>query len=141
MTNLSLCTTLNPQDDSMTSNTGTRKLLIVDDSKVSRMIIRARVQAVYPDWEILEASNGTEGIAAAHQYHPDFCTMDINMPGMLGTEAAEQILKELPNIRVVIFSANIQETFQERATAMGAIFIAKPITEKSIAEALHYFLG
>lgn len=98
----------------MTSNIGTKKLLIVDDSKVSRMIIRARVQAVYPDWEILEACNGAEGIAAAHQYLPDFCTMDINMPGMLGTEAAEQILKELPNIRVVIFSANIQETFQER---------------------------
>jgi two-component system chemotaxis response regulator CheY len=125
----------------MTSNIGTKKLLIVDDSKVSRMIIRARVHAVYPDWEILEACNGAEGIAAAHQYLPDFCTMDINMPGMLGTEAAEQILKELPNIRVVIFSANIQETFQERATAMGATFIAKPITEKSIAEALHYFLG
>ncbi|MFZ6819806.1 response regulator [Undibacterium sp. Ji22W] len=125
----------------MTSDTNLKKLLIVDDSKVSRMIIRARVQAVYPDWEILEASNGTEGIALSQQHQPDFCTMDINMPGMLGTEAAEIILKEIPSIRVVIFSANIQESFQDRALALGAIFVAKPITEKSIAEALRYFLG
>lgn len=125
----------------MTSNTALKKLLIVDDSKVSRMIIRARVHAVYPDWEILEASNGIEGIALAKEHQPEFCTMDINMPGMLGTEAAELILKDISQIRVVIFSANIQESFQDRALAMGAIFIAKPITEKSIAEALRYFLG
>ncbi len=125
----------------MTSNTAVKKLLIVDDSKVSRMIIRARVLDVHPDWNIIEATNGTDGIAAALEHRPDFCTMDINMPGILGTEAAEQILKELPQTRVVIFSANIQESFQDRASAMGAIFVAKPITEKSIAEALRYFLG
>lgn len=125
----------------MTSATSSKKLLIVDDSKVSRMIIRARIQAVHPDWEILEASNGTEGIHLAKEHLPEFCTMDINMPGMLGTEAAEIILKDIPGIRVVIFSANIQESFQDRALAMGAVFVAKPITEKSIAEALRYFLG
>ncbi len=125
----------------MTSATTIKKLLVVDDSKVSRMIIRARVLAVQPDWEIIEASTGAEGIAMVKEHQPDFCTMDINMPGMLGTEAAEIILKDTPTIRVVIFSANIQESFQDRATTMGAIFVAKPITEKSIAEALHYFLG
>ncbi|MBC3831330.1 response regulator [Undibacterium amnicola] len=125
----------------MTSATTIKKLLVVDDSKVSRMIIRARVLAVQPDWEIIEASTGAEGIAMVKEHQPDFCTMDINMPGMLGTEAAEIILGDNPTIRVVIFSANIQESFQDRATAMGAIFVAKPITEKSIAEALHYFLG
>nr|WP_314862196.1 response regulator [uncultured Undibacterium sp.] len=125
----------------MTADTPVKKLLIVDDSKVSRMIIRARVLDVHPDWEILEATNGTDGVAMALEKKPDFCTMDINMPGILGTDAAEMLLKEMPLCRVVIFSANIQESFQERANAMGAIFVAKPITEKSIAEALRYFLG
>jgi len=125
----------------MTSDTTIKKLLVVDDSKVSRMIIRARVLAVHPDWEIIEASTGAEGIAMVKEHRPDFCTMDINMPGMLGTEAAEIILKDTPAIRVVIFSANIQESFQDRATAMGAIFVAKHKKEKSIAEAVHYFLG
>ena len=125
----------------MTSNTTVKKLLIVDDSKVSRMIIRARVLDIHPDWEIIEAVNGTDGVVTALAEKPDFCTMDINMPGILGTDAAELILKEMPQCRIVIFSANIQESFQERTTALGATFVAKPITEKSIAEAMRYFLG
>ncbi len=125
----------------MTSNTTVKKLLIVDDSKVSRMIIRARVLDIHPDWEIIEATNGTDGAVTALAEKPDFCTMDINMPGILGTDAAELILKEMPQCRIVIFSANIQESFQERTTALGATFVAKPITEKSIAEAMRYFLG
>ncbi len=116
-----------------------KKLLVVDDSKVSRMVIRARVKVVQPDWEIIEAANGDEGIALAIAHQPDFCTMDINMPGILGTDAAEQILQKIPKLRLVIFSANIQETFQERTASMGALFVAKPVTEKSIAEALKYF--
>ncbi|MGZ5574932.1 MAG: hypothetical protein ACXWEO_07925 [Methylobacter sp.] len=65
--------------------------------------------------------------------------MDINMPGIPGTDAAEQILAKHPSIKVVIFSTNIQETSQNRARLLGTILVAKPVTEKSIALALNYF--
>ncbi|MDE2430891.1 MAG: response regulator [Burkholderiales bacterium] len=116
-----------------------KKLLIVDDSKVSRMVIRAHVKAVMPDWEFLEAANGEEAFAVVQQHSPDFCTMDINMPGMLGTDAAEKILQSHPSMRIVIFSANVQDTMQNRASAIGSIFVAKPVTEKSIATVINYF--
>ena len=119
----------------------TKKLLIVDDSKVSRMVIRARILDVQPDWQITEAASGDEAVKLIDKDTPDFCTMDINMPGMLGTDAAEQILAKHPSVRIVIFSANIQETFQNRASSIGAIFVAKPVTERSIAEAIQHFLG
>ncbi|MDO9191489.1 MAG: response regulator [Undibacterium sp.] len=118
-----------------------KKLLIVDDSKVSRMVIRARILDVQPDWQITEAASGDEAVELIDKDTPDFCTMDINMPGMLGTDAAEQILAKHPSVRIVIFSANIQETFQNRASSIGAIFVAKPVTERSIAEAIHHFVG
>ena len=123
-----------------TDNTN-KKLLIVDDSKVSRLIIRARILDIYPDWQIFEAVSGNEALELVDKNTPDFCTMDINMPGIIGTDAAEQILAKHPTMRVVIFSANIQESFQNRASTIGAIFVAKPVTEKSIAEALSYFVG
>jgi DNA-binding NarL/FixJ family response regulator len=125
----------------MTSSTASKKLLVVDDSKVSRMVIKARIKTVHPDWIIIEAENGDQAIQLAEQENPDFCTMDINMPGILGTDAAEQIKQKHPAMRIVIFSANIQENFQNRAQALGSIFVAKPVTEKSINEALNYFLG
>jgi two-component system chemotaxis response regulator CheY len=123
-----------------TENTN-KKLLIVDDSKVSRMVIRARILAVHPEWQIIEAASGNEAVDLVDKDTPDFCTMDINMPGILGTDAAEQILAKYPTMRIVIFSANIQESFQSRASSIGAIFVAKPVTEKSIAEAIQHFVG
>ena len=125
----------------MTSSSSPKKLLVVDDSKVSRMVIKARIKTMHPEWIIIEAENGDQAIELAMQENPDFCTMDINMPGILGTDAAEKIKETHPSMRIVIFSANIQENFQNRAKALGSIFVAKPVTEKSINEALNYFLG
>ncbi|TAN67373.1 MAG: response regulator [Methylobacter sp.] len=116
-----------------------KKLLIVDDSKVSRMLIRTHILAQHPKWVISEAVCGEDAIALVDKDPPDYCTMDINMPGISGTHAAEQILSKYPSIKMVIFSANIQETHQNRARALGTILVAKPVTEKSIALTLDYF--
>lgn len=118
-----------------------KTLLIVDDSKVSRMVIKAHILAVHADWQIREAASGDEAIRLIDQDAPDYCTMDINMPGMLGTDAAEVILSRHPQVRVAIFSANIQEAVQTRAQQLGALFVAKPVTEKSIAQAVGHFTG
>jgi len=123
----------------MTADNIVKKLLIVDDSKVSRMLMRAQIVAVHPEWIIVDASSGDEALTLVEQDPPDYCMMDINMPGILGTDAAEKILEKHPSIRMVIFSANIQETYQFRANALGAAFVAKPVSEKSIALALHHF--
>ncbi|MFZ6849727.1 response regulator transcription factor [Undibacterium sp. RuRC25W] len=117
------------------------KLLIVDDSKVSRMVIRAHIKAAQPDWEIIEAGCGEDAIKITAEQHVDFCTMDINMPGMLGTDAAELILQAHPAMRIVIFSANVQDAMQTRANSLGSIFVSKPVTEKSIAIVTNYFLS
>ncbi|NUU00278.1 response regulator [Herbaspirillum robiniae] len=125
----------------MATDVSTKTVLIVDDSKVSRMVIKAHILAAHPGWSVAEAGNGEEAIRLVGQSQPDFCTMDINMPGMLGTDAAAAILQSYPQIRIAIFSANIQEAVQSRAQQLGAIFVAKPVTEKSIGQALQHFLG
>lgn len=120
-------------------DSSTKKLLIVDDSKVSRMLIRTHILAQRPEWIISEAVSGENAIALVDNNLPDYCTMDINMPGIPGTDAAEQILSKHPSVKIVIFSANIQETHQNRARSLGTVLIAKPVTEKSIALTLDYF--
>ncbi|RXZ36060.1 response regulator [Oxalobacteraceae bacterium CAVE-383] len=125
----------------MTSNTHPKKILIVDDSKVSRMVIKAHVRQAHPEWEVLEADSGDKAVTAADKELPDYCTMDINMPGMLGTDAAELIMQKHPAIRIVIFSANIQQTHQMRAQSIQTFFVAKPVTDKSIEKAFNYFLN
>jgi len=123
----------------MPVDSSVKKLLIVDDSKVSRMLIRTHILARHPEWVISEAACGEDAIALVDNDLPDYCTMDINMPGLSGTDAAAQILSKYPSIKVVIFSANIQETHQNRARSLGTVLVAKPVTEKSIALTLNYF--
>ena len=123
----------------MPQSNSIKTLLIVDDSRVSRMMIRAFVLAKHPQWIIIEAASGNEALEIVDRDTPNCCTMDINMPGIIGTDAAERILGKYPGIRIAIFSANIQESHQTRAAVLGARFVAKPVTEKSVTQALEFF--
>lgn len=105
------------------------------------MIIRAHILERRPNWIIAEAANGTDAIALIDQDLPDYCTMDINMPGISGSDAAEIILAKYPALRMVLFSANIQGASQQRASVLGITFVSKPVTEKSIAQTLAHFEG
>lgn len=120
------------------SSAPSKSLLIVDDSRVSRMMIRSLVAARKPHWTLLEAQNGDEGLAMVAEHAPDYVTMDINMPGTMGTDIAERIVREYPRVRVVLFSANVQGAHQTRAAAMGARFVAKPVSDKSVQQALDF---
>lgn len=117
------------------------KILIVDDSSVSRMMIRGRVTGLQPDWEILEASSGDEAITMLASTPVDFITMDVNMPGMNGFEAVEKIRQMNQSVKVVILTANIQESSRDKAQQLGVKFVQKPATLAAIQQAVDYFLG
>lgn len=118
-----------------------KRLLIVDDSRVSRMIIKSQVESLRLGWDVLEAASGDEAVARAAEWAPDFVTMDVNMPGMNGFEATEKLLKILPVVRLVLLTANIQESSRERADALGVKFIQKPVTGQAIQQAVAHFLA
>lgn len=119
----------------------THNVLIVDDSRVSRMMIKARMQALHPDWSYAEAVSGDEALKMVATDAPDYLTMDMNMPGLTGFEAAEQIRAIAPTVRMVMLTANIQESSRARAEAMGLSFVQKPITDASIKKVVDFMLG
>jgi CheY-like chemotaxis protein len=117
------------------------KLLIVDDSSVSRMMIRGRMATMQPDWELSEVASGDEAVALVPTLQPDFITMDVNMPGISGFEAAEKILQAYPHIRIVMLTANIQSSSREKAQQLATQFVQKPVTQASMQQAIDYFMG
>ena len=116
-------------------------LLIVDDSKMSRMMISRCIAELRPDWRIAEATNGTEALAMIEQEAPAFVSMDVNMPGISGLEAAGWIRLHAPDIRVVLCTANIQDAVRQAAEKAGVMFVAKPITPESVARMIALFEG
>ena len=117
------------------------KLLIVDDSNVSRLMIRGRVAALQPDWEVIEAASGDEAVALVPSAKPDFITMDVNMPGITGFEAIEKIRQTDQRVKIVILTANIQSSSRDKAEHLHAKFVQKPVTQASMQQAIDYFLA
>jgi CheY-like chemotaxis protein len=116
-----------------------RTILVVDDSRTARMMIRSITLGMHPKWIVLEAENDVDALAIVDRDTPNCITMDFNMPGMNGLEIAGIVLKKYPGTRIVLFTANVQEATRQQAKALGVDFVAKPITEQSVTQALMTF--
>lgn len=110
--------------------------LIVDDSRVSRMMLGSLLKTADPEWQIVEASNGLEALSVAAEQQPSLICLDINMPVMDGFEAASQLRPLFPNATLLMLSANIQAASRARAEELGVHFLAKPISPVIARQAL-----
>ena len=116
------------------------KILIVDDSRAMRMIVRRNLNQVdsVADAEIIEAENGEEALGwFAGGTAPDIVFSDWNMPGMNGIE----LLRSLRNAGIEVpfgfVTSEKDEDMWAEAIAEGASFmISKPFTVHSFAERL-----
>ena len=109
-------------------------ILVVDDSRVSRLMARQYILGRHADWIVEEAGTGEDAIERLKTLTPDLVLMDVNMPGMGGIAAAEQLRKLRPTLRISLLTANVQSATRERAAELGVGFMEKPITEARIAE-------
>lgn len=102
------------------------KILVVDDSKVSRAVIIALIMTRLPQAKIFEAGDGQAAIETALREQPALAILDINMPIMSGLEAAEQILNQVPQIRLALLTANAQDAMRQKAQALNVPLFKKP---------------
>jgi CheY-like chemotaxis protein len=117
----------------------TANLLIVDDSKLSRMMISRVIGELRPNWRLSQAASGDEALAMIEKSPIDMVSLDVNMPGMSGLEAAGRIRLNHPEIRIVLCTANIQDAVRQSAEKAGVKFVAKPITPESISRMVDLF--
>ena len=113
-----------------------KSVLIVDDSNVSRKILKNMLEKEGFD-VVGEAINGKEGYDEYVKISPDIVTMDITMPEMNGIEALRLIKEHDPEAKVVIISAAGQQEKRDEAKELGAFeFVTKPYQKAEILEAL-----
>jgi two-component system chemotaxis response regulator CheY len=114
------------------------RALIVDDSSVMRKIIeRCLRQAGMDLGQVLEASNGAEGLALASENTFDLILSDINMPVMDGLEFVRR-LKEMDNTKnvpIIMITTEGGEKSVLEALSLGAKgYIRKPFTPDQVKE-------
>ena len=103
-----------------------KTILIVDDSRISRMMLRAIVECEFSHWNILEAANGEEAKRLSETNHIDFITLDMNMPGLDGLTVAPELKLNSPGVKIALITANFQERVRAKAETQGLVFIPKP---------------
>lgn len=112
------------------------KILIVDDTRLSRSMIRKRIpEHIRKSATIIEGTNGLEAVALYKEHLPDLLFLDLTMPEMDGFEALECIMQFDPDAVVYVITADIQTKTVEKVTAAGARNLeAKPVSEARLAE-------
>lgn len=113
-----------------------KKILIVDDSRISRSIIKKCI----PDdagYELYEAVDGQDGLEKFREIKPDIMLLDLTMPVMDGRECLTKLKKEFPDAIVIVCTADIQKDSIEEVMSLGALdIIKKPPKKETVQDAL-----
>lgn len=110
------------------------RILIVDDSKFSRKIIRDNLEG--QGHEIVgEAGDGEEALDLYQSLKPELVTMDVTMPGMDGIECLQKIKEMNPSAKVLMISAAATQGIIDKAEALNCVgFIVKPFDWQDVFE-------
>ena len=119
-----------------------KRVLVVEDHEDNRQILRDLLASA--GYEMIEAHNGEDGVAAAAAEQPDLILMDIQLPILDGYEATRRIkadpaLKAIPIIVVTSYALSGDE---DKARAAGCdAYIAKPYSPRLLLARIREFLG
>ena len=110
------------------------KIMIIDDSLVARMSLKACIPKD-AGHDIKEGNDGSVAIELYSTFKPDVTFMDLTMPGVDGMAALEAIRKQDPTARIIILTADIQTRTIERVMELGAFGLLKKPPVKDAVQA------
>ena len=113
------------------------RVLIVDDHEMFRHGLQSALEQVDDIAVVAECEDGAAAVRVTGRLTPDVVLMDVNMPGMTGIEAAQQIIEAHPDVRIVMLTASEREgdLFSSiRAGASG--YLLKSASTDEVADAV-----
>ncbi|MDX3583058.1 response regulator transcription factor [Streptomyces europaeiscabiei] len=119
----------------MTEATPTR-ILLADDHHLVRRGVRLILDSE-PDLTVVaEAGDGAEAIQAARTHQPDLAILDIAMPRLTGLQAARELSRTQPELRILILTMYDNEQYFFEALAAGASgYVLKSVADRDLVEA------
>jgi two-component system, sensor histidine kinase len=114
-------------------------ILIVDDDQTSCQLLVKVLTAsgISADWTTDSIASYTMFLQRPY----DLVILDVRMPGILGTELAEGIKQEKPDIKILLISAFADKALRKTADRLGAALLSKPFTPARLLEAIATLLS
>ncbi len=117
------------------------RVLIVDDSKTMRSIVRKLLVGARFPLEVTEADEGFAALKLVRENPIDLVFIDYNMPGFSGLETISEFKREKRRVHVVLMTSQPDESLSERAREIGAGFLKKPFYPADIEGTLCRYYG
>jgi len=112
-----------------------KKVLIVDDSLISRRMISKLISK--HNFQIDEAVNGQQALEKIRATQYDIVFLDLLMPDVNGLQILSDLKKENCPTKVIVISADIQETTKQKCKELGAFaFLNKPPKEDELDDVI-----
>jgi PAS domain S-box-containing protein len=124
--------------DELRRSRGAATVLVIDDDPDVRQFIAAGLEEY--GHEVVEAADGSEGIAKFGSTSPDLVIVDYIMPGLSGAEVAEHILATRPD-QPILFVSGYNETDAIRRVAPDAHILAKPFRAATLEDSVRAALA
>ncbi len=119
-------------------------VLLVEDNDDLRELMRYFLEESYPDWQVLEAHNGVEGIEIARSALPDVIVVDFNMPLLDGYGMAV-CLQKWPQTQRIPLILNSSETednpLLRQLRAMCRAVLRKPFSRRDVEAVFRHVLA
>ena len=120
-----------------------KKILLIDDEDNIRLIAQIGLED-RPDWQVLSAASGSEGLILAAEEKPDLILLDVMMAGMDGKMTLVK-LRENPvtaKIPVIFMTAKALKQELEAYAALGVVgVIVKPFDPTCLSEEIEQLVG
>ncbi len=116
------------------------KIMVVDDSAMSRRSLRRVLES--GGYLVIEAEDGISALEKYHLERPDLVMLDMLMKGMYGLEVLVKLRQMDEGARIIVVSADIQNSTKEMAKDGGACaFVNKPFAASALLETVAEALG
>lgn len=123
----------------LSANGSGKRVLVVDDEETFRYVVRHIVESE-PEYELIEARDGAEGLLCARRDQPDVLILDLQMPVMNGREVLRELAADARtrNIPVIIStSLPITASLQEEVSGAFLLLSKSNLSRDSLLDALH----
>ena len=115
-----------------------KRILLIEDDELMRGMVRQMLEL--EDFEVIEAADGNEGLAAYRKHPTDLVITDIIMPHKDGLNTIDDLLREFPRARIIAISGGGSikpERYLSVAKILGANrILEKPFSRKQLLEAI-----
>ena len=114
-----------------------KRILIADDVRAVRMVLRRQLNKLSRDWIIEEACDGEETLDCYFASEPDVILLDVEIPEADGWEVLQTIREVDKDVIIIMVTASDSPGDVVRAVSLGASgFVGKPFDPEELADAL-----